>query len=78
MTAATVVRPLSHLRPTLKRRVAAMGGTPTDIPASKPTSLWCGQCAHPNSDHDDEGCNHIDTTAGPETLCTCTAGGGAE
>lgn len=68
---ATVNRPL-NLRPTLKARVTAMAKA-TDYPAA----LSCGDCPHPKSDHDDQGCNHIDTGAGPETLCSCTTPGGA-
>lgn len=72
MSAATVIRPLFHPRPTLKARVAEIAKA-----ADYPAALGCGECPHPKADHDNKGCNHIDTGAGPETLCSCTTPGGA-
>lgn len=77
-TTATTVRPLSTQRPTVKQRVAAMGGTPTTPPAVKVASLYCKQCAHPSSELAAEGCNHLDADGGIHVLCSCATGGGAQ
>lgn len=71
MSTATVHRPLSHQRPTVKSRVDAIRR------GDHAARYWCGRCAHPLSEHDEFGCNHHDTYSGRDQLCGCRAQGSA-